>query len=112
MSEERDGLSILKEKIEQVAADIESRPASDSSFRRASSIVLAAAALLAVILLGLQLMRRPATTEVEILELRIDGRPVGARIVEGAAPSTIIIVPERQAPVSAASAAGILGGTK
>ena len=36
------------------------------------------------------------TMEVEVLELRINGRPVGARIVEGAAPSTIIIVPDQE----------------
>jgi hypothetical protein len=112
MNEERDGLSVLKEKIEQVAIDAETRGAGDSSSRRFSPFLLAAAALLVIVLLGLQIMRRPATSEVEVLELKIEGRPVGARIVEGAAPSTIIIVPERQAPVSAASAAGILGGTR
>jgi hypothetical protein len=112
MNEERDGLSILKDKIEEVAVEVETGRAGDSSSRRFRSILLAAAAVLVVALLGLQIMRKPRTTEVEVMELKIDGRPVGARIVEGAAPSTIIIVPERRDPVAAASAAGILGGTR
>jgi hypothetical protein len=110
MSEQQDGLSLLKETIEQVASDVESerRPRP----RLAPRVLLAAAALLIVVLLGYQFMRNPRTAEVEVIELRIEGRPVGARIVEGAAPSTIIIVPERRSPVVAAAAAGIPGGTK
>jgi hypothetical protein len=111
MSEERDGLSLLKETIEEVAVDIESQE-QPSSFSRKSSALLAAAALLFAVLLGYQILRTPQTTEVEVLDLRIGGRPVRARIVEGAAPSTIIIMPDRNGHVVAASAAGILGGTK
>ena len=111
MNEKRDGLTLLKEKIEQVAVDIESRE-QPSAFRRPSSVLLAAAALLVAVLLGYQIMRKPQSAEVEVLDLRINGRPVRARIVEGAAPSTIIIMPDRNGHVVAASAAGILGGTK
>jgi hypothetical protein len=110
MNEERDGLTLLKESIEEVAADIEShrRPRPRSALRA----LLAAAALLIVLFLGYQFLHNPRTAEVEVIELRIEGRPVGARIVEGAAPSTIIIVPEQRGPVVAASAACFMGGTK
>jgi hypothetical protein len=110
MNEKRDGLTLLKETIEDVALGIESsrRPRP----RILPRALLAAAALLVVVLLGYQFLRNPRTAEVEIIELRIEGRSVGARIVDGAAPSTIIVVPEERAPVVAASAAGILGGVK
>jgi hypothetical protein len=111
MSEERDGLAVLKETIEEVTVEIESRK-QPSSFPRKSSALLAAAALLIAVLLGYQILRKPQSAEVEVLDLRIEGRPVRARIVEGAAPSTIIIMPDRNGHVVAASAAGILGGTK
>ena len=111
MSEERDGLALLKESIEEVAVEIEARK-QPSSFPGKSSALLAAAALLIAVLLGYQILRKPQSAEVEVLDLRIEGRPVRARIVEGAAPSTIIIMPDRNGHVVATSAAGILGGTK
>jgi uncharacterized protein (DUF58 family) len=112
MADERDGLELLRETIEEVAVEVESGPRKSSSPRRALVGLLAAAALLIALLASLQIMRAPRSAEVEVLALKINGRPVRARIVEDASPSTIIIVPQRNEAPAATATAILLGGAK
>jgi hypothetical protein len=112
MADQRDGLELLRETIEEVAVEIESEPRHSSSRRRALTGLLAAAALLIALLTGIHIMRAPHGSEVEVLALKINGRPVRARIVEDASPSTIIIVPQRNGAPATTATAVLLGGAK
>jgi hypothetical protein len=114
MNADRDGVDALRDTIEEVATDIEAREPRTVSRRRALAGALAAMLALIAILAGYRWMNPPRDPEVEVLVLKIHGRPVKARLVEGAAPATIIVVPRSHtAPAAVTATAAIhLGGTK
>jgi len=110
MTENRDGIDRLREAIDDVARDLESnRP----TVRRPRPLLpwAVAAAAAALALTGWLTWLRPTTPpEVEVLMFKVRGRPVHARMVEGQAPSTIIIVPQNGIVPAPAAASVIAGG--
>ncbi len=96
MNHERKGLALFERTLEEVAVDLESP-------RRAPRLLWAVAAglaVLALIVVPRFLPLEPAP-EVEILELRVGGRPVQARLEPDVAPGTILVLPEEQRALSA-----------
>ena len=93
MSEDRIGIDALRDAVETVATEIESRrtPARSSRPRPAW---LAAAAALVLVALGWWILRPVRSPEVEVVGMKIRGQAVPTRIVEGAAPGTILVMPD------------------
>jgi len=108
MTENRDGIERLREAIDEVARDLESRPREARRPRLLLPWALAAAAAIVALTAWLTWFRPAAPPEVEVLVFKVRGRSMHARMVEGEAPSTIIIVP--QDGISRAPAAIIAGG--
>jgi hypothetical protein len=108
------GIERLRAAIEDVAVEIESRrvelPVHRS--RRPLRLAFAAAAVLIALLIGTWWIVPSRTSEVEVLELRVHGRDVRARIVDDTAPGTIIVMPQPRStpPVGVASLAA--GGAR
>ena len=108
MSENRDGIDRLRGAIDEVARELETRrPPVRSPVPR--WVLAAAAAVIAVTAWSIW-FRPSAPPEVEILVLKIRGRPVQARMVDGEAPSTIIVVPQNGITRTPTPVAVITGG--
>lgn len=95
MNDDRRGIDLLRESIETVAADWESRPVRRRSpARRPGRVVLAALAGLALFAVAFWALRPSSSPEVEILGFRIDGRPVPGIVLDDPAAGTWIIRPQ------------------
>jgi hypothetical protein len=110
MSDEREGIEQLREAIEEVAREIESQPRAARPPRPVLPWALAAAVAVVALLAWLSWPRPVRDPEVEVLVLKVRGRPVEARVVEGEAPSTIIILPARQSSTSTPLATTVVAG--
>lgn len=112
MNGDREGLDALRNAIEDVAAEIETGGRQPIMRRHRLAAALAASILLLAAAAGILHVLTSGTPEVEVLELKIHGRPVSARLVEGAAPGTILVVPRSHVPPAMAtiSVAGGIGG--
>jgi hypothetical protein len=96
MKEERQGIDALRQTVDAVASDLERREKRipvRKPIRRGmvAGWSLAAAAVLAAVALWLAYPRQ--APEVEILEMKIQGRPVRAVVVEGRASGTLVVMP-------------------
>ena len=101
MSTDRRGIEALRDAIEKVAVDLERDGALQtrlSGSRRTSSMaaaVLAVAATIAAV--GAVWLALPRTRpEVEVLQLKIQGRPVRAVVVGDRAPGTVVVLPDER----------------
>lgn len=105
MNDEREGLERLREAIEEVALDIEAQR--EPARRRPPFLryALAATLILAALSAWLILTRPASPPEVEVLVLRVRGQTVRARLVDGGAPSTIVVLPQRRTAATTAVAA-------
>lgn len=118
MSRERSGIDALRDAIETVASDLETREAgrvapSSRSVRSVAAWATTAAAIV-IAAAGLWIARPAPTPEVEILEMKIRGRSVRAVVIENRAPGTLVIVPgehraERDLTTPIAGVAVLLG---
>jgi hypothetical protein len=116
MTQEQEGLDKLRRAIEVVATDLEAHPVAARPRRGIPRLAMAAAAAVVIVatVSGWWMLQGPPP-DVEVLELRIAGRAVPARIVDGAAPGTILVMPqEPNAPTVSAVAVPVamLGGTQ
>lgn len=115
MSQDRKGFAELRRAIEVVATDLEAHPVAARPPRRGPRLALAAgtAVVIAAAASGWWVLQGPPA-EVEVLELKVAGRAVPARIVVGAAPGTILVMPRvpNRPKVGAAVPAAMLGGTR
>lgn len=110
MNENRDGIERLRETVDAVARELERRPIAHRAPRRGVPLAFAAAALVVVLLAWLALFRPASNPEVEVLVLKVRGRPVHARVVQGQAPSTIIVMPQPEGLVTPVATTAIAGG--
>jgi hypothetical protein len=110
MSENREGIDRLREAIDEVARDLDARRSVERQPRPLLPWALAAAAVVLALTAWLAWPRLATPPEVEVLVLKVRGRPVQARMVEGQAPATIIIVPQNGATHAPAAASVIAGG--
>lgn len=110
MNENRDGIERLREAVDAVAWDLERGPAASRVRRPGLAPALAATAVVVALLAWLALFRSASSPEVEVLMLKVRGRPVHARVVEGGAPSTIIVMPQPEGAAKPVAAAAIAGG--
>ena len=110
MNENRNGIERLREAVDLVAREMERRPIAHRVPRRGVPVALAAAALVALLLAWLALFRPASNPEVEVLVLKVRGRPVRARVVEGQAPSTIIVMPQPEGAATPVATTAIGGG--
>lgn len=112
MNENGKGMESLREAIETVASGIEA----DNRLRRAPRHVLlgaaAAVVALAAMVAGYLYMAPVRKPEVKVLVLKIDGRAVTARLVDGKAPATIIVVPQQTDDRTFTPASIMIGGTE
>ena len=110
MNDDREGLGSLREAIEEVARELETRPEVVRARRRLLPWAVAACAAVIALAAWLSWLRPAPEREVEVLVLKVRGRPVPARIVEGVAPSTIIILPQRQTGAASPLATTVVVG--
>ena len=68
------------------------------------------AALLIVAFVATRLFRPAAHAEVTVVELKVNGLPVPARVVDGAAPSTILVMPRPEPARPMAAVTFLTGG--
>ena len=112
MNNKPDAIGVLREAVETVAAEIETGRRPDHLSRR-MLIGTAAAVVASFVLIAGLLFEFPADNpEVRVMELKIDGRPVEARVMDGKAPATIIVIPERPGQTPLVSASVMIGGGK
>lgn len=94
MSDEKRGVDLLRETIETVAVELESRRRPDARPTWRRGALLAAAAAMAAVAVGVWALRPAATVEVEILDLRIQGRPVTGIVLDDPAAASLIVRPQ------------------
>lgn len=95
MNDHRRGIDLLRESIETVAGDLESRPARRrSAARRPELVTLAAVAGLALFAVALWALRPSPSPEVDVLEFRIEGRLVPGIVLDDPAAGSWIIRPQ------------------
>lgn len=103
MSDETQGVRLLRETVEEVASGLEQRRATHGVRGRARIAFAAlAAASIGVIAIATWTYRPTPAPEVEILEMRIQGRPVTGIVVEDAAAGGFIVLPQIGGPPHAA----------
>jgi len=109
MNEDREGIERLRAAVDAVARGLEQGPAASPRRRPWPALALAAAAVVAL-LAWLTLFRPTSIPEVEVLVLKVRGRPVRAKVVEGRAPSTIIVMPQPEGAATPVAATVLAGG--
>ena len=114
MSGKMDGLDLLRQSLETVASDLEKNDRRKRPAVPPLVWAVAASIVLVALLAGYIALNPAADPEVDVMVLKVRGKPVKASLVEGAAPGTIIIVPCRQQdpPLAPVSATVLLGGVK
>jgi len=110
MNENREGIERLRRSVDAVARDLERRPAVFPARRSRTPLAVAAVFAVAVLMAWLALFRSTPAPEVEVLVLKVRGRPVRARVVEGRAPSTIIVIPQPEGAAAPVATAAMVGG--
>jgi anti-sigma-K factor RskA len=113
MNDDGRGIETLRAAVEEVAVDIERRAVRR---RRPTSwipgLAVAAAVVAIALLIGSFWAPRPGSSEVEVIELRLHGREVRARIVEDAESGTIIVMPQPDGATSPAAVTVVIGGAR
>lgn len=110
MTENRDGIDRLREAIDDVACELEANRPPARRPRPLLPWAVAAAATILALTAWLTWLRPTTPPEVEVLVLKVRGRPMQARMLEGQAPSTIIIIPRNGITTAPAAASVIAGG--